>query len=88
MPPPSFTAIQEELSMLANRLLTTAVNVTKPSTPALAWPGSTLIVRVCTERTNACATVSTKKSYSELPYKLPTLPPTNKPTATTPTAKP
>ena len=61
-------------SMFANRLLTAAVNVTTPSTPALAWPGSTLIVRVCTERTNACATVSTKKSYSELPYKLPTLP--------------
>ena len=29
-----------------------------------------------------------QKSYSELPYKLPTLPPTNKPTATIPTAKP
>ena len=66
MPPPSFTAIQEELSMLANRLLTTAVNVTKPSTRALAWPG-TLIVRVCAERTNACATVSTKNRTRNYP---------------------
>ena len=33
-------------SMFANRLLTAAVNVTTPSTSALAWPGSTLIVRV------------------------------------------
>ena len=64
-------------SMFANRLLTAAVNVTTPSTSALACPGSTLIVRVRTERTNACATVS----YSEVPYKLPTQPPTNKPTA-------
>ena len=66
MPPPSFTAIQEELSMLANRLLTTAVNVTKPSTRALAWPG-TLIVRVCAKRTNACATVSTKNRTRNYP---------------------
>ena len=29
-----------------------------------------------------------QKSYSELPYKLPTPTPTNKPTATTPTVKP
>ena len=36
---------------------------------------------IMTERTNACATVLTKKSYSELPCKLPTLSPTNKPTA-------
>ena len=43
-------------SMFANRLLTAAVNVTTPSTRALAWSG-TLMVRVCTERTNACATV-------------------------------
>ena len=56
-------------------------NFSSRATSALAWPGSTLIVRVRTERTNACATVSTKTSYSELPYKLPTQPPTNKPTA-------
>ena len=59
-------SMQEELSMLANRLLTTAVNVTKPSTRALAWPG-TLIVRVCAKRTNACATVSTKNRTRNYP---------------------
>ena len=37
-----------------------------PSTCALAWPG-TLIVRVCTERTNACATVSTKNRTRNYP---------------------
>ena len=40
--------------------------ITTPSTRALAWPG-TLMARVRTERTNACAIVSTKNRTRNYP---------------------